>query len=350
MIAGIVTAALLILLGGGSALAYTLWYQNPDKVVGDALVNAITAETVSGTGNIEIKNDDYTVKMELSGRTTTEATGLLDVKFDYTADDVSYVVNGEGIFGPEGDLFLKLDNPKELTDKLSEQSGGTVDYSTIFSGVIEKIDGNWVKISSKDLEAYSPDFKDTQKCIADYTTSLKNDKALQKTVSREIVNIYTANKFINVTENLGTKDINGASSLGYKLAFDAEKSKAFTGALADSQLGKKLKECDESFDFKAIAEDMSTEKDEVTKTELWVSTFAHEITEITVSGDDEAGTGFIKFQPVFNKNEAIAIPENTVTLEELSADIEQAYSEYYTQYYGQMGLDVTSSIDLSTES
>ncbi len=349
VIAGIISAAILILLGGGSALAYNVWYQNPDKVVADALVNAMTASTVAAKSTIDMKTDDYSVKVEMNARTTTEATGYIGVKVNYKTDDAEFNIDGEGIFGTGGDLYVKVNNLKELMDKFAEEAGGA--DLTAFDAIIKKVDGNWIKISKEDLGDYSTDYEETQKCIADYTTSLKNDRAQQKAVTDEIVILYKASQFIVVGESLGSKNVDGVGSLGYRLDFDYAKSKSFIGGLADTAFGKKLKECDESLDFEKMADSMTSETDDTEKSnlknELWISRFGHEVTEFNVSGkEDDVDATFI-IKPVFNKNEAIEIPKEAVTLTELKADVEKAYSSFYEQSYGQDTSDSTA-LDMSS--
>ena len=345
LIGGIITAALLILFGGGSALAYNVWYQNPDKVVADALVGAMTASTIAATANIDMKTDDYTLKVQLNGRTTTEATGYLGVKLDYKTEGAEFNVDGEGIFGTGGDLYVKVNDLKELVDKFAEQSGGA-DF-TAFEEIITKIDGNWIKISKEDLGEYSTDYEETQKCVTDYTTSLKNDKAQQKAVTDEIITLYKASQFIVVGDSLGSKSVDGVGSLGYTLDFDYAKTKSFIGGLADTAFGKKLKECDESLDFEKLADGMSSETDDTEKStstnELWISRFGHEVTEFNVTGKDDDVEATFNFKPVFNKNEAIEIPKEAIPLSELKADAEKAYNNYYA--HSASSLSTGDSID-----
>ena len=76
----IVALVIVVLLGGGSALAYNFWYQNPNKVVSDALLHAVTAKTVSMTGTLDMSTKDYKVKLEVSGKNSLEANSQVAVK------------------------------------------------------------------------------------------------------------------------------------------------------------------------------------------------------------------------------------------------------------------------------
>jgi len=334
LLIGLIVAAVLVVLGGGGALAYNFYYQNPDKVVGDALMNALTAKSVSSDATLDIKGDDYSAKITLSGHTNEEAAGLAKVKIDYTSEDLSYTTDGEGVFAKNGDLFVKVNNVKELADTLAQSSEGMVDFS-LFDGVIEKVDSTWVKISGDDLGTVSEDYKDTQKCIADYTSKLSSDKALQKSVTDEIVTLYSNNKFVIIAENLGSKEVKGVGSLGYKLNFDSAKAETFTAALEGTQIGKKLKECDSTIDFKDVAKNLTEEGDSngTTTTELWVSRFGHEITEMSLIGTGGEADGTLVVQPTFNKNEAVETPKDSMSVKELMTEIEKAYTNYETQIY-----------------
>ena len=49
LLIGALIVGVSIVLGGSSAAAFTFWYQNPDKVLGDAFVQAIRSKTVTYT-------------------------------------------------------------------------------------------------------------------------------------------------------------------------------------------------------------------------------------------------------------------------------------------------------------
>src|SRR5690606_26284927 len=127
--------------------------------------HALTAKTYSATGTFNLETDEYKMKLEMSGRTTQEANSTSAVKLTYETDGSQFTVDGEGVFSGEGDMYIKLNNARDLVKTIEDQSNGMMDFS-IFDDVIELIDGNWVKIGKEDLGDLSEDLEKSQKCFA----------------------------------------------------------------------------------------------------------------------------------------------------------------------------------------
>lgn len=334
VLVGIIVAGTLVILGGGATLAYNFWYQNPDKVVSDAIVNALTAKTVQATGVAEIKSDDYTLKIEASGRNSLEANSTFAAKVTVKTDDATFAINAEALYGAEGDIYLKLNDAEKLSKSIEEQSDGQVNFE-VFEGVIKKIDSKWVKISADDLGDFSADLKETQQCSADISKKLDSDSAFRKEVINETQNLYKAHPFIVVGDKIGSRTINGQGSLGYLLTGDPKEADAFFTGFGDTQLGKEFKKCNEDVKFEDIISDDFDKESSDTKTEaqIWVSRFGHTITELNLKAEDDDASGTFVINPLFNKNEAVEVPSDTIPFSELKSDIEKAYEDYYASYY-----------------
>ena len=330
---GLIIAGVLLFLSGGTALAYNYWYQNPDKVVSDAIVNTITAKSVSATGTFEIETEDYKLNVVASGKTSPEAHSQVAVKISYSADDINVTVDGQGIYSAEGDIYVMLKDIKKLIASIEEQSDGQISFE-VFGGVIEKVDGKWVKIGKEDLGDFSEEYEKTQKCFADISKQLEEDTSFRRAVEDETKELYQNNKFIIVDEKLGSRTINGQGSLGYLLSSDDEAADAFFTGLADTQIGKKLKECDQSVTFEDIV-GQTAKEDEGTETrvELWVSRFGHYITEFNVRSNEDGTKASLVLNPIFNKDEVVEIPTDAIPFSEVQADIESALEDYSASYY-----------------
>jgi hypothetical protein len=330
LIIGIVVAGALALLGGGGALAYNVWYQNPDKVIGDALVNTLTAKSLSATGSLDLKTDDstITIKVDAKGK---ENTAEVAVDFNVKSSTTEFAVKGAGILSPEGDLYVKVENAQELIDSyLSAFMGASADTSA-FDGLIQKVNNNWVKISKDDLGTVSEEVEKTQACYQDLAKQLSENKAW----SDQLSSLYKSNIFIVVKEKLGAKSVNGTGSLGYLLDFDKAKAASFATGLADTDFGKGIKECDDSIDFAEVAKSL-TEAEEDTSTariEAWVSRFGHEFTELRYSDNNDSGDGVMVLNPTFNKEVTITTPSESVSFQELQTELEAAMTAYYTQLF-----------------
>lgn len=335
LILGAIIAGAVLLLGGGSVSAYTFWYQNPEKVVTDALVHAITAKTVSATGVVTVEGTEgYTLKVEASGRNSTDANATVAVKLTLTSDELNVALNGEGIFSKDGDIYLKVTDLQKLLDSFEEQSNGQVSYDA-FSAVVKKIDSKWIKIGKDDLKDVSEDMSKTQTCFAEISKKLESDKSFRNKAVSETEKLYKENNFITIGKELPSRTVNGQDSKGYPVTGDQTKAKAFFKGFGDTQLGKEMQNCDDSLKFSEFADDYNSNQKTESTIELWVSRFGHEITEVNWKISDNEAKGSIVVNPVFNKNEAVVIPAESVKWSEVVAEFEKAYGEMFTSYQAQ---------------
>ncbi len=327
IIGGIIAGALALAVGG-SAFAYTVWYQNPTKVVTDALLNAVTAKTVSSTASLDMKTKDYTVKIEASGRNTTDANSTVAVKVTLASEQINLTAQGEAIYSANGDIYLKVTDVAKLARSIEEQSNNQLSLNA-FDDIIKKIDNKWVKISKSDLGDVNKEYEDMQTCVADISKKLESDGSFRKTVENQTKKLYTENQFIVIGDSLGSKTVNGQLSLGYSLSGDTQKAKAFFKGFASTELGQKLKACNKDVDFESFANDLKDEKDDAaTKTEIWASQFGHVLTELRLSGEKDGTSATFVLNPTFNTNEKITIPSESVSFSELKKDVEDLFGGY----------------------
>lgn len=329
LIIGIVIAAALVLIGGGAAAAYTFWYQNPDKVVGDALVNAITADSLTGTGTATITSKDTSFKITMDGK-AKQNFGDLNAKVEYTTDGKTVTLDGAAIMTQEGDIYFKVKNVRPLTDAyFSMFAGGGTPQA--FDSVIQKIEGNWIKISKDDIGTVSDEAKKTQACFEETAKSLSENKAW----SKQLATLYQNNKFILITKELGTKSVAGTNSMGYELDFDTKVASNFAKGLSDTDFGKKVKECDASVNYEDFAKSLEDAKKSEAKTsfQIWVSQFRHELTQVAVSASSDDTKADLTLEPKFNQQVTVTAPEKSISAKELQADIEAAFNAYVAEQF-----------------
>jgi len=334
IIIGSILAGALIILGGGSALAYNLWYQNPEKVVTDALVSAFKADTLQVAGSFEVKNEEFNVNVEIDAKAGSK-NGEVAAKIEFKSvkgDEQTMKLDGAGYFGSEGDLYLKVNNVKDILNVIT---GDMANATTAFDALSEKVSGKWIKITSEDIGEVNEEYKKTQVCIEDVTKQVNDNKSL----SDEVTKLYKNNRFIVINEKLGSKTINGVGSLGYVVDVDDDKAKSFVTGLDTTEIGKKFKACDETIDFKEIANTLTSNEDDSTagegKVQVWASRFGHQITEVNAKGN--AGTTQINtvMNPVFNKPLNLKAPTDSITLESLKAEFDAAVEAYTTELYAE---------------
>ncbi len=331
LIAVVIAAVVGALLVTGAVLAYNLWYQHPDKVVHDAVINAFTAKTTSGASKLTIaKEDEFSLTLATDGK-ATQTNGHMTLKADVsiTSDDqeVDVQLKAEGMY-VDGVLYFKFDKLRETIEQLAESYGSEVPSEAYT--IIDKVDGQWVSVSPSDYDEMSKQTADVQKCFADFSKKLGEDAAMQK----ELVDLYKKHQVLQVEESLGSKSINSVGSLGYAVTLNKENAAALATGLADTAAGKELARCDDSIDYKEISEDITkaetSDSTVTTRVELWVSRFGHEITELNVAAEDDGEGTTVSFvtHPLFNKDVSIVAPKDTITLKQLIKDIETLVEEY----------------------
>jgi len=331
IIIGSIVVGALLLVGGGSALAYNLWYQNSEKVVTDALVSAFKADTLQLTGSFEAKNDEFNMKVEIDAKAATE-NGQIAAKIEFKSGEQTMKLDGAGYFGSNGDLYLKVNNAKDIINVVTGDMAGE---TTAFDALSEKVSGKWIKITNEDIGEVSEEYKKSQVCIEDVSKQFSEDKSL----SSEVTKLYKSNRFIVINEKLGSKTINGVGSLGYVVDINDEKVKTFITGLEATEIGKKIKSCDETIDFKEIADSIGNADDSTVtgegKVQLWASRFGHQLTEVNANGTSDGTNIKAVLNPVFNKPLDLKAPTDSITLESLKAEFEAALEAYSTEVYSE---------------
>jgi hypothetical protein len=342
IIGGIIAGAAL-LLGGGTYAAYALWYQNPEKVLTDAVSNVIRAKTATYSGTLAMDTKDVKVRVVFDGKQASELNGEGNAKITLTSQGKDFVVNGSALVDKDGNLFFKVGNLKTILDDVLKQSGMT---SSPFDELVAKIDNKWIRVSADDLAEYDKDAGKAQACLTDTMKKIQNDKA----VHDGLVKAYENNKFVVIDSSLPGRTINGVDSMGYKLSLNNEAAKKFAEAVNEMQFMKDLQKCDSSFEsFKLDASDMkSTTGTTSTETvEVSVSRWSHEFTQLKVTGKDDDASGEFILEPIFGKDVTVTAPTDFMTLKELQAEIEKV-----TQSFGSMMGETqvtTSEMDIQYE-
>lgn len=342
IIGGIIAGAVL-LLGGGTYAAYALWYQNPEKVLTDAVSNLIRAKTATYSGTLAMDTKDVKVRVVFDGKQASELNGEGNAKITLTSQGKDFVVNGSALVDKDGNLFFKVGNLKTILDDVLKQSGMT---SSPFDELVAKIDNKWIRVSADDLAEYDKDAGKAQACLTDTMKKIQNDK----TVHDSLVKAYENNKFVVIDSSLPGRTINGVDSMGYKLSLNNEAAKKFAEAVNEMQFMKDLQKCDSSFEsFKLDASDMksSTGTTSTETVEVSVSRWSHEFTQLKVTGKDDDASGEFILEPIFGKDVTVAAPTDFMTLKELQAEIEKV-----TQSFGSMMGETqvtTSEMDIQYE-
>lgn len=345
LIIALSSAVVAVLLIVAAILVYNLVYQNPQKVVHDAVVNAIKAKTATLSGQItfaqETTDAKADVKVSLDTASNEKADGsakaAVDIRLTPTQGaGESLKLSATGEFRLIGETaYIKIDNVRDSIEEVMMYSGQAGEVPAQLDAIVSKIDGQWISIAPSDYEEDSKEASAAQKCLAKVGADFSSDKTMQK----EIIDLYKKNTILKVEDSLGSKDINGTGSLGYRVTADEDATREFIKGVADTEYGKRLHSCDESIDLSSIADDItnvseSTNSVESSEVELWVSRFGHHITQLNTTTTYKADGSVVsqkltsELRPVFNKAVTVEEPKDAVSLKDLLADLEKVYSSY----------------------
>ena len=331
-IIGGIIAGVLALLGGGAALAYNVWYQNPEKVVYDALLGSFKAKSGTIDGDLTVKTDEATINLAFDSKVKNN-DGSINVKAtiegDVDGEKLTVAVNGSAVV-KEDTVYFKLDGVQKAVDDIAKTTGQEV--PGYIEPIIKKVDGQWISVKPSDYEDISEETSKQQECIQDTFKALNTDDAMRD----EVTNLYIDNKVIVVKEKIGSKSINGVGSLGYKVEVSKDATEAFVRGLDETKFGKALKGCDDSFNFKEAADAIRDTKDDGMGNitiELWASRFGHQLTQVTVAGKEDDTVVNLVLNPTYTDDVSIDAPEDTISMKQLISDIEKAVEEYYEDLY-----------------
>ena len=307
---GIIAASAVLLLGG-TAAAYQFWYQNPDKVVTDSLVKALTAETMSYKGTLDTTAQSANLKVDFDGAATNSAFSG-NAKATITMGAASVAVNGSLLVSQDNTVYFKIANAKDLANTFMQMMGGS--STAELDALIAKVDNKWIKVSADSMQ--DEDSKQQSQCFTDLSKKVEADKSY----SQEVLDIYKKQRFVTVKESLGEQDGN----LGYKLTVDQQKAKAFTADSKSTKLYAELQKCNKDFKLDENELFKGDDSDVTTDVELWANQWTHELAKLKITGSDKDGTSKATFvlNPTFNKPVSIDAPKNTVPVEEIQSDIE----------------------------
>jgi hypothetical protein len=321
LILGIILVAFFALLGGGSVLAYNLWYQNPEKVVTDALINVVTAKTAVYTGTMTVENTTLKVTVDTTLKQAEAAAGM-DAKVSITAGGKNYSVNGSALVDASGDLYFKVEKIDSIVAEFKTQYDLTdAAQSALIDKLVAKIDGTWIKVSSADLKDFSATAGTAKTCVNDTVKKFKDDKA----AIAEVTDLYKKHPFFTISKKLGEKD----GSLGYVIDGDTPALIAFGEGLKTTKIYTALHDCDNSFTIDTSKIDTSTTSNGNGTVELWVNSWSHQITKLSFNGTSDGDTTSGVITPIYNQPVQVATPSTSVTLSQLKTDIEDLLKTSY---------------------
>ena len=347
-IIGIILGVVGLLIIVSAVLLYFVWWQSPNKMVTDALLSVVTAEKMNNTGTLVIEAPSSDVKMTITTKGTTNngaLSGDATVKLEVEALDEDVVFDVHGVASDDGVLYVKIDKLRETVDTvidaiikrqtqqyrdqgMTESDIAQVEdvakqqVSSMFSldTLIPKVDGQWIRIASDDLE----DNEEAQ-CIADVMKDIQKDKE----VTREVMAIYDANRFIQVKDKVDAKD--GAP--GFRLTGDRDKAQAFMSEFKKTETAGRLLKCDSTI-FDSV-DDALKETDSSSNADIdfviWVDRFSHKLKSLQLdvtSKEDETKVSATYDFEIGQANEVV-VPSDARDFKDVYDDITSSIQDSY---------------------
>ena len=306
-----IVAAALVILGGSGVLAYKFWYQNPEKVISDGLMNALEAKSMTYSASMKVTSNGVTpYTINVTG-ISKDGANSVNTTIVIAAGGQSYTVKAGGVIDATGNLYLNVSNLKDVAKSYETQLPAQA--APLIDDFIKKIDGQWIKIDNSTLKSFSEDYAKIQQCNQNVTQKIQNDKSYVD----EIVTIYKAHPLFKIVKELGSKDGN----LGYQIATDDSQRKGFNDDLHNSKIYKAFHDCDSNVSFDV--NDPSGDNSQLSTTaEIWVSRWTHEIANIKMVSGKGGDTTELTVQPSFNTSTPVEAPKNTKSAADFMQDIQ----------------------------
>ena len=318
LIIGIALGVLAIVAIIAALLTYFLWWQNPEKMVTDAVSNAIMAKKAVVNGKI-VANMKDSVKLELNVKANSASDKVksnIDAKLTIKDIDKSFSFKGDIVVDGDGTVYVKIDNLKDsfsdifelMVEEKSTKSGFALskdqrkeyhdEMLSQLEPLLDKFNGKWMKISSDDLK------NDGYKCYTEALKKIRSDEGIRK----EIAQLYRKNNFLDIKDTK-LNDRNGGR--GFKIKGNHDKFSKFAEQLKDSSVGKDMSKC------KKIDNETGESSDGDASLKLWASGFSHELRAIEFKGRANDTTIEASLDVDMNKASEVEIPSDAANIREL---------------------------------
>ena len=326
LIIGVVLGVIVLISIVSAALVYFLWWQNPEKMVTDAMSSAIMSKKMTANGKVVVDMRDQG-KIELNVKTATDSgksKANIDAKLDIKGVEKNIPLKGDAVLDSGGTIYVKINNFKDLYGTLLEMvmessSGGNLSRSQIetyrdqtlrkMSSEIDKMGNTWMKISPDEIGS-------EYRCGINALKKIQSDESVRK----ELVQIYQKNSYFTIKDSK-ISDRNGGR--GFELqGNNKSNSSKFEEEFKNSSVGKALSKCGKSNSYKS-SESSSID---TASLKVWVDRSSHELKALELKGDSKKASVEISFDIDVNKSEEIKIPSSAESLKEFIEGFMEGYS------------------------
>ncbi len=332
-----ILVVILVAIGGGAA--YALWYNNPEKVVADAVGNIIKSPSSVSSAVFVSKTksgDKLTVNFSTQSN-NPKLAGSLDAKINVDTANFKINFGGAGMVTESGDFYFKIDNAKEVVGRLLVTDYGKLYVTSptlrkALENFAAKIDGKWIKVDTQDVASMldSSGYKKERQCYKKALTNFYDKKDQQN----QVIDAYNKNKFITVNNTNGSENINGVSSKSYDISLNVKKSYDFSDAAKKTDAIKSINKCAmgstnlESYS-RPIPQEIKKSQNEIdrAKLKLWISKWDHNLTGIDAlyNGSDGTSNNFT-MKTNFKAKPQLKNPQSSLSLTDLQQEINKIFT------------------------
>lgn len=329
LIIGIISGVLALILIIVAVLLYFLWWQNPQKMVTDAVMNSITSKKAVTSGKATINMGEAgKVELAITGASNDSKSKTdIDITFSTKQISSSMKIKGNVVVDDKGTLYIKasgltkaaevfIDNyVKAQMSSVGEYGSSSAqvkaqiqamkdEFMKQVRGTLLKVEDKWMKVSA---EEYG---EGAAQCGAEMIKKLSQDDT-----RKEIASAYEKNAFLNVKTNT-VEDRNGAR--GFEIELDKDKAKDFVSSLRDTSFGKEFSNCSNY----SYVNSGNTAADVNGSVKLWVDG-SHKLKAVGFNLSSNKRSEY-KIEGVFDidsdKSETINVPSDTTDLKDVIKD------------------------------
>lgn len=290
-------AVLVLLASAASVFAY-MWYQSPERIVMNAILNTANQPAIGYAGHYRTVQGNG----EFSGRTVEDRTAI-DAKGTMRVHSQS--------LGFSGSVVLVDDRPYVKSDQLSQMLVGLLPKklsNESLRGITqiakEKLDGNWVELDSSSTSSL-PGLSGSSACIADFFQKVSGSQQSRL----HVVDLYRQNPFINVTEQSSL--VKETST--YKLAIELSRYIAFKAALKKTELHASMISC--TNDTAIMTEDEARDL----TIDLTVDTEKTRVDNITLHNSNQQAR--LSANLAYDNIESVVKPADPVKVSDVQAEV-----------------------------
>ncbi len=337
----IIGIGVIMVLAIAGFLVYNLWYQNPHKVIFDAVNQAIVAKSHNYKGSFvyeskngnNVKNYSLKVDFDLAG-VGVKSAGV--AKINFVSDGLELKLDAEAKGDDSGNVYIKASKVEENIDRYIAKNPQYQPIKDAYSDLIKKIDGKWLQYNYLKNISDEKD-KKIAECKLNVAKKYTNDESFK----RQVADIYRNNQFLTISDS----SQKASSQFIYGISGDENKGREFLNKLSDLDISKEYNDCGgttikEDLDgFFDIDKNESGIESEQETTTFYINKISHKLEKVTsnfVGKDGEATlNGDIGYDVVYDSLSDIEMPKDAISVESLAKDIEASNKKLMDTYASQ---------------